>query len=229
MTTSDQAPSPWLRRLYLPAYSVGEAARYAGTTTRTVAYWHYQGGALGPALPGKERRRPLSYFQLVEVAFVATFRELGVPLQRIRKARAYACQQLNFEYPFAEHRWQTEGKHMLLDLRELDSDEALGRLIVADAEGQLAWQPLVAERFAQFEYDQSLAVVWHVAGRDSPVTIDPRVAFGAPTVKGMPTWAIRGRWTAGESLEDIQEDFCLEPDYVKHALKFEGVELPEAA
>lgn len=221
--TRSLQPPPWKRRLYLPAYTVRDSARYAGTSPQTVAYWHYQGGTLGPALPGRERRIPLSYLQLIEVAFVATFRQLGVSLQRIRKARDYASQTFNSEYPFAEYRWKTEGTHLLVELREVERGAELGRLIVGDEAGQTAWEPMVAERFAQFDYEQGLAIIWHVEGRDSPVVIDPRIAFGAPTVGGLPTWVIKGRWVAGELLEEIERDFPIGLEYISHALDFEGV------
>lgn len=223
MTTGRNA-EPWRRRLYLPAYQVGDAARYAGTSAQSVAYWHYRGGSLGPALPGKTRRQPLTYLQLIEVAFVSTFRDLGVPLQRIRRARAYAAQNLNAEFPFAEYRWLTEGLHLMLDLRDIDGDADIGRLVVGDADGQLAWQELVSERFAQFEYESGLATIWYVQGRRSPVKIDPRVSFGAPTIRGIPTWTIRGRWRAGENLRDIHEDFHIEESDIRAALRFEGID-----
>ena len=82
---------PWRRRLYLPAYRIRDAVRYSGVAAQTVTHWHHGDGRLGPALPGHQKRRHLSYLQLVEVAFAATFRMLGVPLQRIRRARAYAA------------------------------------------------------------------------------------------------------------------------------------------
>jgi len=88
------------RRLYLPAYRVADAARYAGAAPQTVTRWHYHGGQAGPALPGRQKGRPLSYMELVEVAFIAFFRRQGVSLQRLRRARQYAAQNLNAEYPF---------------------------------------------------------------------------------------------------------------------------------
>ena len=192
-----------------------KSAKYAGTSSRTVSYWYYHGGDAGTGATRKERRKPLSYLQLVEMAFVATFRRLGVPLQRIRKAREYAAQVLRSEFPFAEYRWQTEGKYVLIDLKEIDQGADYGKLIIADAGGQVGWEPLVGERFAQFDYENGIALVWHVVGRTSPVLIDPRVSFGAPTVKGVPTWAIRGRYKAGESLVEIQADFQLEIEDVQ--------------
>lgn len=216
-------PPPWMRRLYLPAYSIGDAARYARTSVQTVAYWHYRGRSLGPALPGREKRRPLSYLELIEIAFVATFRSLGVSLQRIRKAREYLAQTFRSEFPFAEIRLKTEGHHVLLELKEIERETEIGRLIVADAHGQVAWEPLVGERFAEFDYEHGLAIVWHVAGRQSPVKIDPRVCFGAPTVRGVPTWALSGRWRAAEPVEEIEADFGLSREETLQGLKFEGI------
>lgn len=223
--TAVRGIEPWKRRLYLPAYQVSDASRYVGTSPQTVVYWHYRGGRLGPALPSRERRRPLSYLELVEAAFVATFRKLGVPLQRIRRAREYAAQTLHAEYPFAEYRWQTEGLHVMLALKEIEGESSVGRLVVGDAHGQIVWEHLVGERFAQFDYENGLAIIWHVAGRQSPVVIDPRVSFGAPTVSGVPTWILKGRYGAGESTEDIQEDFGIEATDVAQGLEFEGVRL----
>jgi uncharacterized protein (DUF433 family) len=220
-TTTDV--EPWKRRLYLPAYTVASVARYAGTSPQTIAYWFYGGGNLGPALPGKEQRKPLSYLQLIEIAFVTTFRGLNVSLQRIRKAREYAAQTLNSEYPFIELRWKTEGHHMLLDLIDIEQDAELNRLIVADQNGQIGWEKLVGERFIQFDYIGGLALIWHVAGRESPVIIDPRIAFGAPTIRGIATWVIKGRWEAKETKEDIKDDFGLTDEEIEYALKFERI------
>jgi uncharacterized protein (DUF433 family) len=220
---SEASAKPWHRRLFLPAYSVADAARYSGAHSQTVAYWFYGGGYRGPALPWKERGKPLSYLQLVEVAFVATFRALGVSLQRIRKAREYVAQVFASEFPFAEFRLQTEGVHVLMDLREVGRDADVGRLVVADESGQMAWRNLVGERFAQFDYEEGLALTWHPAGRHSVVVIDPRVSFGAPTVRGIPTWAISGRWKAGETFEEIADDFRLDTQAIQDALAFEGL------
>ena len=54
--------------------------------------------------------------------------------------------------------------------------------------------------------------------------VDPRVSFGAPTIYGAATWAIRGRWDAGESVADIADDFSLSSDAVADALKFENIQ-----
>ena len=221
---AERSVEPWRRRLYLPAYQTSDAARYSGVAAQTVTHWHHGDGWLGPALPGHQKRKHLSYLQLVEVAFVATFRTLGVSLQRIRKARTYAAQVLNAEYPFAEYKWLTEGHHAMLNLIDVDDDASMGSLIVGDAHGQIAWQEMVGARFSQFDYEEDTALIWHVKGRESPVVIDPRISFGAPTVRGIPTWVLKGRWSAGESVADIKDDFGLGEEEITHGLAFEGIQ-----
>ena len=213
---------PWRRRLYLPAYRVVDAARYVGQSPQLIANWHYRETKLGVALPGKQLGKPLSYLQLIEVAVVSTFRKLGVSLPTIRKARQYLAQNFNSEYPFAEYIFKTEGFHVLLDLQQFEADEDM-RLIVTDKGGQLAWEKIMEDCLLEFDYEYELALKWHLAGRQSLVVIDPRVAFGAPTVSGLPTWILKGRHQAGESIDDIKEDFRLDEVAIRDGLGFEGI------
>ena len=217
--------APWRRRLYLPAYRVGDAGRYAGVHTQTVSRWHLGGARATAVLSGREMGQNLSYYQLVEVAFVASFRKLGVSLRRIRKARDYAAQVLKSEYPFAAHSWLTEGHHVLLELGSAEGQEFAKELVVADEHGQMGWRDVIGDRFHQFDYEEEIALVWHLRGRENPVAIDPRVSFGAPSVRGVPTWALKGRWDAGEKVMDIQDDFGLSEKDVRFGLSFEGVEI----
>ena len=83
---------------------------------------------------------------------------------------------------------------------------------------------IVDKLLEEFEYDKSIALRWHVAGVGEPIIIDPRVSFGAPNVKGVPTWIVKERWQAGEKLQEIADDFRLTEPLVKDALRFEGIE-----
>ena len=225
----NKSVDPFHRRLYLPSYRISDAARYANTAPQTVSRWHYGGGHLGPALPGSQRRRPLSYMELIEVAFVAFFRKAGTSLQRIRRAREYVAQNLNSEYPFVEYRWWTEGFHLLMDLDQFEHTDDFAKVVVADAGGQVAWARMMADKFAEFDYerlgDENWALRWHPAGRQSKVVIDPRISFGAPMVEGLPTWVIRGRWRAREEIEEIMEDFDVSREAIIHALRFEDIDI----
>src|SRR5215813_13338197 len=215
---SERLDEPWRRRLFLPAYQIGEAANYARISPQTVVAWHKIGASL---LQEREKRAALSYMQLIEVAVVAAFRKAGVPLKRIRNAREYAASALKSEYPFAEYRFKENGKHLYLDSTQIVLKE--DTVLQADQEGQLAWESVIG-RLQEFEYEkEGIVLKWHVAGRASPIIIDPRISFGAPAVKGTPTWVIRGRYDAGESDSDIAEDFGIKKEEVRQALRFEGV------
>jgi uncharacterized protein (DUF433 family) len=215
---SERLDEPWRRRLFLPSYQIGEAAAYARISPQTVVAWHKIEAAL---LAQREKRAALSYMQLIEVAVVAAFRKAGVSLKRIRAAREYAARNLKSEYPFAEYSFKEEGKHLWLDSGQIDVKP--GTVLSADQGGQLAWESVIG-RLREFEYEKhGIVLRWHLAGPSSPIIIDPRISFGAPAVKGIPTWIIRGRWNAGESDSDIAADFGLKKDEVREALKFEGL------
>jgi uncharacterized protein (DUF433 family) len=219
-----QSIQPWKRRLYLPAYSLSESARYANTNSRVVSHWYYYKGAAGPAITGKERGKPLSYFQLIEIAFVSTMRKQNISLQKIRKAREYISQTFGVEYPFAELRWKTEGNHLLIELEDILGDSEFGKLIVADKSGQEAWKPVMAEKFNEFVYEDNIAMKWYLRGIDNPIIIDPRISFGAPTIHGLPTWTLKGRYEAGETVEEIKDDFSINVSDIITGLKFEGID-----
>ncbi len=218
---SENRAEPWRRRLTLPAYQIGEAARYAQISPQTVAAWHK---IEKPTLSTKDERAALSYMQLIEVAVVAAFRKARISLQRIRNARDYVSTQLHKEFPFAEYRFKTEGKHLLIDYQQVEGRRGKGKHLVADQAGQLEWEDIIGPLLKEFEYeDDGIVISWRVAGPSSPVIIDPRISFGTPTIRGTPTWVIKGRWNAGESDSDIAEDFGIGKDDVREALKFEGI------
>lgn len=162
--------------------------------------------------------------QLVEVAFVATFRSLGVRLEALRNAHAYCQKTFEYEYPFAELRFQTDGVHVFQTYAEFE-DEALKQgealLIATDAGGQLAWGAAVADRLDQFDYEDNLALRWHPRGRQSIILVDPRVAFGAPILgdTGIATWVIKDRVLAGETLSEIEDDFGVDQRLLEQALQ----------
>jgi uncharacterized protein (DUF433 family) len=216
---SSSRAEPWRKRLHLPAYQVGEAARYAQISSQTVVAWHKQDQ--GPVLSVKQDRERLSYLQLIELAVVAAFRKAKIPLPEIRAAREYLKRDLKSKNPFAEFQFKHYGKSLFT---EVDEEGGRKKLIKANQAGQLAWKEIVGPVLQEFEYEhEGLAVRWHVAGPSSPIIIDPRLSFGTPTVKGVPTWIVKGRFDAGESDSMIAEDFSIDVPSVREALKFEGV------
>jgi|HubBroStandDraft_2_1064218.scaffolds.fasta_scaffold377107_1 uncharacterized protein (DUF433 family) len=217
---SERTDQPWRRRLFLPSYQIAEAAKYADVSPQTVVAWHRLEKQV---LSEREDKAALSYLQLIEVAVVAAFRKMKVPMKNIHAAREYAAHNLKCEFPFATYNFKENAKHLFLSSADLE-DVHPGSVVATDQGGQLEWETVIG-RLREFDYEDEhgLALKWHVAGRGSPILIDPRISFGTPAVKGTPTWIIKGRWDAGESDTDIAEDFRIDPNDVKEALKFEGV------
>lgn len=211
-------PSEWEKRLFLPAYQVKAAAAYAGVTSQTVRNWQKESPE-GEALGHRDSGVSLSYMQLQELAIVSAMRRLNVKLATIRIARDFLANFFKTSFPFADERVKCDGQDVLVHLKEQLPTKA-STLLVANKGGQLAWPEIIGERFDQFEYEKGIALKWHLTA-DQRVVIDPRVSFGSPTVRGVPTWALIGREVAGESPEAIAEDFSLSVDDVKTALAFE--------
>lgn len=217
-TVSGNRAEPWRKRLHLPAYQVREAARYAQISAQTVVAWHKADQA--QVLSERQDRERLSYLQLIELAVVAAFRKAKIPLPEIRAARDYIKRNLKSQHPFAEYQFKRYGKSLFTEFEE----SGRRKLLKANQGGQLVWKEIVGPVLQEFEYEhEGVAIRWRVAGPSSPIIIDPRLSFGAPTVKGVPTWILKGRFDAGESDSVIAEDFGIDVLSVREALKFEGV------
>lgn len=225
MNMTVQPQDFWRSRLYIPNYKIRDAARYAHLSSQTVASWHTKPGAnRRSTLSTKEKGASLSYLQLIEVAVVSSFRKSGISLRKIKAAREYLGKQFEAEHPFAEFRFKTEGKELWLDYAQFEAEAGDKTLLAASQNGQLAWTDIIG-RLQEFEYeDHGLAVKWHVNGADSDIVIDPRVQFGAPAIDGVATWVFKGRWEAGEPVDEIADDFGVPNSAVLQALKFEGVD-----
>lgn len=217
------------RRLYLPAYTTQEAAHLAGTTAQTVTRWCVGYTARGRRHPSvvtpKPPWQPLSYLELVEVAFVGTCRDLLMPLQRIRKAHEYLAKVFSEEYPFATLRLKADGRHILKAFEQAEEEPM--SMVVTDQAGQLVWAPQIETRLEQFDWDYGLALPWFPRGKDIRILLDPRISFGAPIVEagGVATAVLRERYEGGETVPEIADDFVIASQDVLTALRFEGLEL----
>jgi uncharacterized protein (DUF433 family) len=153
-------------------------------------------------------------------------RKSGVKLDTIRDARKYLSKAFDSPFPFAKYRFKTDGKELFLDYDQIVKSEK-DKLLNVTERGQLAWNQILSGLLQEFEYDPEIGTVlrWRVDGMESPIRIDPRVAFGSPHVNGIATWVLRDRWKSGESIADIAEDYELSSDLVTAALRFEHIEV----
>ncbi len=208
----------------VPNYGVSEAARFADVTGATVRNWQRLGNRPSPLSP-RDRGKGLSYLQLIELAVVAAVREAGVTLPVIRETREYMSRVLKSEFPFAEYKFKTDGKALWVDFIDAGGAQRDGTILKASGRGQLAWAEIIG-KLREFEYDEEagLAVRWHLAGDQSSVVIDPRLQFGKPSVRGVPTWILAERAKSGDSIEYLARDYAIPESAVADALAFEGIE-----
>jgi uncharacterized protein (DUF433 family) len=222
--TAAQQPL-WMARLKVPNYQIGEAARYARVASGTVRAWHSDTTRAGKTLSQRDAGSSLSYLQLVEVAVVAACRKAGVTLRAVREAREYVSKQLHSEYPFAQYQFKTDGKELLMTYDQVVGEAGKGALLSLNKKGQLAWDEIINPCLREFDYENDLALRWHVAGVGSKIIIDPRISFGAPSVKGVPTWLLKDRWIAGEDINETSGDLGLPVRDIESALAFEKIDL----
>src|SRR5205823_4438717 len=119
----------------------------------------------------------VSFLQLVEIMVVARFRHLGIKLQRLREAHAYAQDAFLLRYPFASLPLTSAGGRILHDF----DVQHPGQLLALDmGGGQYTLPGIVTKGLGNLDYQGTdpWAVRWFPEGKGTPVVIDPHVSGG---------------------------------------------------
>jgi hypothetical protein len=217
-----------------PRYSVPEAASFIGRPSSTVRRW-----TIGNVRKhrGEARRDeplllvdgevgdpiPLSFLNLLELRFLATYRQL-VPLQSIRRALDFAGSELGVERPLLSIEFKVHGKSLFLRFAAEGEDSYL---LNASKRGQLAWPSALDEFIESVDYDEHehSAYRWWPLGREAPVIVDTLLNGGLPStaLSGVRTNAIAVHRGEGLDVPEIAYDVGATEDEVRAALRFEGV------
>jgi uncharacterized protein (DUF433 family) len=165
----------------------------------------------------------LSFSNLIEAHVLRSLRtEHGVSVKALRKALDYAQQKLGIDRLLLRSELRAEAGRIFLD--------RYGELIELSASGQLAMRKLLEEHLKRVDWDETkfpVRLYPFVSGsaliEDRPIAIDPRIAFGRPVVvrKSISTAAIAERIDAGESAEDLANDYDLPPAEIEQAVVYE--------
>lgn len=202
----------------IPTYTISEAAHYLLIPIATLRSWTV--GRYYPVHDGRRRFHPviavsqkdptmLSFVNLIEAHVLdALRREYGVRLPQVRKAIEFLGREFKSAHPLIEQKIETDGKDLFI--RSFD------QLIAASRGGQLAIPEIVNAYLRRIEWDErGLASRLYPFTRkrqlDEPkvVVIDPRISFGRPvlTGTGVRTSIVAERYKAGESIEELAEDY----------------------
>jgi uncharacterized protein (DUF433 family) len=219
-------------RLDVALYALPEAARLGRLPRRTLANWvnGYRYPAGGRTLRAKPVVVPvaegptLSFVNLMEVLTLHGFRKAGVPMQRVRKALDYAAKEIDVTHMLASELLLTDGKELFWRFQAKGEGEHLVNLTRG---GQKVFPEAVLRYLRQMEWGKDrVATRWwpDANAREGLVVVDPRRSFGAPVIAGtgIRTEDVFQRFSAGEPLEDLSEDYGLTRAQAEAAIRIEA-------
>ncbi len=216
----------------VPSYGIREAAHYLGMPLPTLRSWAFgryyptEGGRkfFNPilVLPDKESRS-LSFMNLVEAHVLdAIRREHEIPLQKVRMALKFLERAFPSRHPLADRNFETDGLNLFI--------QKYGQLINISENGQLAIKQLLEAHLRRIERDSAgLPIRLYPFTRkrepEDPrvVVIDPHLSFGRPAIAktGVATAVVAERYKAGESVEELAEDYGCETLAIQEAIRCE--------
>jgi len=205
---------------YRPLYSVAEVSRYARIQHTTLRSWiqSKSGDLLVPA--ATHTVALLSFINLVEShVLVALRRRYHVPMRQILKAVEWLKRTYGVGHPLAEIDLETDGREVFI--REL------GHPISASRKGQMGIDVILSRYLKRIERDpENLPIRFYPLTYETTpklIVMDPAVAFGRPVIKGtrITTPMVFERYSGGESLQAIADDYDLAVTDIEEALRCE--------
>lgn len=168
----------------------------------------------------------LSFANLTEVLALAGFRQVGVSMQKVRKALEYVKSEMRVEHPLATQRILSDGLELFWEYQERHRGEVVLVNIVRG--GQRAFPEAVMRYLREIEWgrDTFASRWWPGATRAGAgdVVVDPRRAFGSPVIAGtgIRTEDVFLRFSAGEPLSELAKDYGLTLDQAEAAIRAEA-------
>lgn len=218
-----------------PTYSLTEAARLLRVPTSTMRFW-LEGARRGeqvypPVLrPEATGSSTLTWGEFVEAAYLREYRE-DIPVQGLRPLIEALREEFG-RYPLATAHPMTTDKQLVRNLQDqLGLPEELWMVVGV---GQLVLGSSAETYFKKVEFDPetSLAMRYRVMDAETPVVVDPRVAFGVPTIKNTRAESIAELVLAGEPISAVVQIYAgygINESDVATAVRFDREYLSAAA
>ena len=221
-------------------FSVPEAARMLKVTPRTVGRW-FRGYTYRP-MPGAAKRirppvgradrdlpmiegdRDMSFLEFQELVVVTAFLRKGLSLQRIRSAAQVLMEEHGVDRPFAYRRVYTDGSDLFASLSSDAEAPDLIKLVKGDERLQIRAGRIDAPFVEEVRFSPTYpyrAERYYPLGQSVPIVVDPRIAFGAPTIDGTRiTVDAVAALAAGSGVETTANVYGLSPKQVKAAVRY---------
>ncbi|HEV3095076.1 MAG TPA: DUF433 domain-containing protein [Solirubrobacteraceae bacterium] len=211
-----------------PLYSCAEAARLLDLWPATLRWWLEGGVRGGTVYPPVIRPEPtgvdvVTWGEFVEARLLNGYRQKRVSLQKMRPFIEGMRASLGVPYPLAHCRPMVDPtkRKLIYDL-QLETKLPREMYLVEFEGGQTALAPPMLQFLERVELDDGdVPIRYWPEGRDSPVVIDPTVAFGVPQIKGIRTELVAESVAAGESEATVARSWGLTPADVKAAIDWE--------
>ena len=225
----------------IPTYGFGEAAHLVKIPLVTLKSWIR--GRNYPTTSGAKRFEPLinvpdpdlpllSFINLMEAHVLDAIRYKDrIKLFRVRDTIEHLREKYNSEHPLIDYRFRHDG----IDLfTEMEKD-----IVNVSKGGQLAMRDVISaylKRISRDAHGSAIALYPYLkrnpdyVEEQKVVLIDPRISFGKAILVGVgvPTSVIADRNDAGESIEELAEDYGCEASEIAQAIQYEKA-LPKAA
>lgn len=220
---------PALTILEREMYTEPQAARLLRFPPSTLHYW-LEGGTrrnktykpvLRAEATGSNR---VTWAEFIEAGLLRQYRQdLQVPMLELRNFIELLRDRFDVPYPLADQRPWVAERRLVVEAQEeaqLDADFAL----VAPVSGQYMLLPAAQAFYDRVTWADDTAQQWRPDDRsDSPVTIDPDMRFGSPSVGGVSTAILFEQSESGEDEVDLAQTFGLSLTQVRWALSYELV------
>ncbi len=223
----------------LPAYGIAEAAHYLRVPRATLRSW-VAGMSYGndpdrrffqPVIEAVARSPVvLSFINLVEAHVLAAIRRKHrVDMPAVRRSVDFLKHEFGSPHPLADHKFETNGIDLFVS--------HYGQLIAVSQGGQLAVRELLQAHLRRVERDDHgvpirLYPFTRMGLADEPrnIVIDPFISFGRAVITGtgVSTELVAERFKAGESADELAEDYGCEREKIEEAIRCE-LSLAEAA
>lgn len=219
----------------LPAYGISEAAHYLLVPQATLRSWvagmSYRRGYFKPVIEAAAVSPVgLSFVNLIEAHVLAAIRrQHGVDMADVRRTIAFLRQEFGSKHPLADHKFETDGVDLFV--------EHLGKFISASEGGQIAVRDLLKAHLRRIERDDKgfplrLYPFTRVdeANQTRNIVIDPFISFGKAVITGtgVSTNIVAERFKAGESADELANDYGCGREKIEEAIRCE-LSLAEAA
>jgi uncharacterized protein (DUF433 family) len=223
----------------LPAYGIAEAAHYLRVPAATLRAWAV-GMSYGSDLerkffkpvlqPAAKSPVALSFINLIEAHVLGAIRRKHrVNMPAVRRSIEFLKNELGSKHPLADHKFETNGIDLFIS--------HYGEFISVSQGGQLAVRELMQAHLRRVERDEQgipirLYPFTRVGSLNEPrnIVIDPLVSFGRAVITGtgVSTELVAERFKAGESADELADDYGCDREKIEEAIRCE-LSLAEAA